>query len=99
MIHVNGSTSKDIALEYARRGLPVFPIHTIRDGRCSCGKQHCDDVGKHPMTNHGFKDASTDPVVIEQLFRGRSDANIGAATGPASDVWVLDEDGPEAMAI
>lgn len=61
------------------------------DGTCSCGKQDCGNAGKHPMTQNGLKDASSDPATVERLFRGsRSSANIGLATGPASGAWVLD---------
>ncbi|MDI6798370.1 MAG: bifunctional DNA primase/polymerase, partial [Desulfatibacillaceae bacterium] len=54
--------------------------------------------GKAPLTPHGFKDASTDPAQIQVWWQKWPDANIGAATGPASGVWVLDLDlphGPE----
>ena len=40
------------ALEYARRGFAVFP----------CG----GDKGKTPLTETGFKEASTDPKQIEE---------------------------------
>jgi hypothetical protein len=29
------------ALAYARRGWAVFPVHSITDGRCSCGNHAC----------------------------------------------------------
>jgi hypothetical protein len=52
------------------------------------------------MTAKGFYDGSNDPAAVERLFRGpRSSANIALQTGPASGVWVLDEDGPEATAV
>lgn len=67
----------DAALGYAERGMPVFP--------CS--------VDKAPLTVHGFKDASTDPGVIEAWWKRHPCANIAVATGHG--VWVLDVDGPE----
>src|SRR5262249_13355365 len=39
----------DAALEYARKGLPVFP---------------CSPLDKKPLTPHGFKDATTDEAQI-----------------------------------
>jgi hypothetical protein len=101
MIRDKGSTVKEVALDLARRGFAVFPVHYMNpSGQCSCGKQDCDDAGKHPMTPNGFKDSSTDPAEIVRLFRGsRSAANLAVATGPASGVWVLDEDGPEGMEV
>jgi len=74
MVHKAGSTVK-AALDLARQGFAVFPIKA-RD--------------KAPATEHGFKDGSTDPAVVEKLFAKRTGSNVGIATGPASDVWVLD---------
>ena len=44
-------TALDLALDCARRGLPVVP---------------CKLADKAPYTTHGFKDASTDPVRIRR---------------------------------
>lgn len=92
MVQQHSGTSKDAALDLARRGFAVFPVHSIKpDGQCSCGTKDCSNAGKHPMTQNGLKDASSDPTAVERLFRGpRSSANIGLATGPASGIWVLD---------
>ena len=69
----------------------VFPVHSIRDGRCTCGAD-CQHPGKHPRTPHGFKDATTDLKQIEEWWRAWPDANIGLATGEVSGVDVLDVD-------
>lgn len=92
MVQHTNSTSKDVALDLARRGIAVFPCHYIKPGgTCSCGTDCGRDAGKHPMTHNGFKDAAVDPAAVERLFRGsRSSANIAVATGPVSGVWVLD---------
>ena len=66
------------ALGYAAQGLYVFPIKPR---------------GKTPLTNHGFKDASTDPEQIRAWWTRWPDANIGITTGKASGFWVLDLDG------
>lgn len=80
------------ALQYARHGLPVFPIHTpIQDG-CSCGKPSCNRVGKHPRTRHGLLDATTDEKLIRQWWTQWPKASIGIATGAASGLAVLDID-------
>lgn len=99
MLHENGISAK-AALDLAQRRFAVFPVHYITaEGSCSCGKPDCQHPGKHPMTPNGFKDAISDPAVVERMFRGpRSSANIGVATGPESGIWVLDEDGPAAAA-
>jgi hypothetical protein len=49
--------------------------------------------GKVPAGGQGFKDASTDLVVVAAMWATFPSANIGLATGPASGVGVLDVDG------
>jgi putative DNA primase/helicase len=46
------------------------------------------------MTTHGFKDASTNPIVIKFWWMRLPRANIGIATGWASGIVVLDVDAP-----
>jgi hypothetical protein len=65
------------ALEYARKGLPVFP---------------CSPLDKKPLTPHGFKDATTDEAQIRAWWGKWPNAMIAAPTGPASGAWVLDPD-------
>src|SRR5215813_6194441 len=67
----------DDALEYVRKGLPVFP---------------CSPLDKKPLTPHGFKDATTDEAQIRAWWGGWPNAMIAAPTGPASGVWALDPD-------
>lgn len=64
------------ALAYAGGGFPVFPL-VPRD--------------KRPLTTNGFKNATTDPAIIETWWDQWPGANIGIATGHAFDV--LDVDG------
>ena len=78
------------ALEYAGRGCAVFPVHTIRNGACTCGKDCGNNAGKHPMTRNGLKDATTDPEQIRRWWEQTPDANIAWAL-PA-DVVVVDVD-------
>ena len=82
----------DHALKYARLGWPVFPVHSIKSNKCSCGKAKCSSPGKHPRTSKGLKDASTDPQVIETWWEKWTDANIAVRTGPESGLAVLDID-------
>jgi hypothetical protein len=78
---------------YAARGWPLFPCHTpLPAGGCSCRTPTCTNIGKHPRTKHGLKDAATDPRQLRWWWRQWPDANIGLATGAASGLVVLDID-------
>lgn len=83
---------KAAALEYARLGWPALPLHSVVEGRCSCGKPSCGSPGKHPRTRHGMKDASVNDVQIESWWNGWPDANIGVKTGASPGTIVLDID-------
>lgn len=67
------------ALDYAARGFPVFP---------------CDPGTKRPLTEAGFKDASTDAGLIRAWWAAHPDAMIGMPTGDVIGAWVLDVDDP-----
>lgn len=84
------------ALAYAREGWPVVPCHSVRNGRCSCGKSNCGSPGKHPRTKNGLKDATTDPGKIRAWWTRWPDANIGLRLGDG--IFVADVDGPEGEA-
>ena len=83
---------KAAALWYARNGIPVFPLHWPKGGTCSCREQDCPHPGKHPLTPHGFKDATTDPEVVEGWWSRWPDANVGMPTGAASQRIAVDID-------
>lgn len=81
------------ALEYARRGWPVFPLHAPdADGNCSCHTDCGKNKGKHPRTMNGFKDATKDEGKIRRWWDMWPDANIGVRTGVESNIVVLDVD-------
>ena len=82
----------DAAISYARRGWPVFPCHTPTSGGCSCASPKCENVGKHPRTPRGFKDAGTAEEQIKAYWQRVPDANIGIPTGAVSGLVVLDID-------
>jgi hypothetical protein len=71
----------------------VFPCHGVReDLSCTCGYADCKNIGKHPFTKHGVKDASGDIEEVARMFQYRSDLNIAVATGAPSGFFVLDVD-------
>ena len=80
------------ALGYAEMGLGVFPVAGIANGACACwAGRGCPSPGKHPLTPHGFKDATTDPRRVTAWWRNRwPGANIGGV--PPAGVVVLDVD-------
>ena len=79
------------ALEYADQKYPVIPLYSVtKEGVCTCGKT-CRSPGKHPMTRHGLKDASSCSVQIRSWF-SNTFANIGVLTGTASGLLVIDLD-------
>lgn len=82
----------DSALSYAQQGKAVLPINWIDNGRCSCGTSSCSRPGKHPITRHGVKDATTNKKLIKKWWTDYPKANIGIATGKISGIIVLDID-------
>jgi hypothetical protein len=67
------------ALEYARRGWPVFP---------------CGPGTKKPATRHGFHDATPDPEQIRSWWHRVPAANLAIATGRSGpDVLDVDQHG------
>jgi len=86
----------DCAIGYAKRGWYVLPIHWPINGKCSCDKAECQNQGKHPLTQNGFKDATTDPKVITDWWTKWPSANIGIATGAVSGIVVVDIDTTDA---
>jgi Bifunctional DNA primase/polymerase, N-terminal len=70
------------ALDYASRGLPVFP---------------CMPRGKMPAVARGFRAATTNPATIRRYWTD-PERNIGIPTGMPSGLWVLDIDGVEGEA-
>jgi hypothetical protein len=66
------------ALDYAAKGLPVFP---------------CDD-NKQPMIDGGFHSASKDPETVRAWWGRWPNALIGMPTGAVTGFWALDIDDP-----
>lgn len=82
------------ALAHASMGRPVLSLHwPLHDGKCSCKNPICSKAGKHPLTRHGLKDASTDPETIRGWWKTSPNANLGLITGGTSGLLVLDVDG------
>jgi hypothetical protein len=67
----------------AEKGLAIFP---------------CLPRDKRPATQHGLKDATTDPIEIENWWHQNPNYNIAIATGAISGIFVIDLDGADAEA-
>src|ERR1700757_3297039 len=80
------------ALRAAGRGGLVFPLHGIRAGKCTCANPDCDHAGKHPLTAHGFKDATRDAAQIRDWWSRWPTANLGIVTGKPGGFVALDID-------
>jgi hypothetical protein len=70
------------ALDYAARGLAVFP---------------CIYRTKEPATRRGFYDATTNPATIRRWFGGSHQYNLAVRTGLASGAWILDVDNEDSL--
>ena len=82
----------DYAISYAEKGWHVLPLHSVIDGKCTCGKPTCTSPGKHPQTPNGLRSATIDKDTINTWFKYWPKANIGIATGAISGIGVLDID-------
>lgn len=82
------------AITYAARGWQLIPLHSLdAGGHCTCRKGDCTAPGKHPRTEKGLKDASSDPAVLDAWWRSMyPSANIAVVTGASSGVVGLDID-------
>lgn len=70
------SSLLESALQYAAEGVFVFPLKPN---------------SKHPLTEHGFNDATTDPAIITEWWRKTPNANIGIALA-SSGLVAVDSD-------
>jgi hypothetical protein len=81
------------ALRYASLGWSVVPVHSLRDGSCSCGRTDCPSPGKHPRIR--WETAMHEPACAADIagwWDRWPDANLGVVTGTVSGIAVLDVD-------
>jgi Bifunctional DNA primase/polymerase, N-terminal len=93
----------EAAMDYAARGIPVYPVHWPRPGSggaslgCSCPHgSTCDRPAKHPLVRHGVNDATCKPVQLKRWWSRWPAANLGLVTGVVFDA--LDVDGAAGLA-
>jgi hypothetical protein len=86
----------DAALEYAKLGLPVFPLSVTT--KAPIPKRDPDPSGQFPdgiPRTGGHYKATCDPLQIRAWWKDHPNALIGVPMGPRSGVWCLDIDTPE----
>ena len=80
---------------YSQLGWHILPVHGVDPitAKCTCGKTHYDskETGKHPASQNGQKDATTDVNKIEQWWTENPEYNIGVLAR-ASGFFVIDID-------
>lgn len=89
--------TRDDALTLATRGFRIVPAHSIMEGRCSCGKAHCDTPGKHPRLTGWQAKGTCDLDTIGAWWDRWPDANIAILCGAGLAVLDVDEKGWEAL--
>lgn len=93
--HPSNKESDDVtsymamALLCASESLRVVPLHGVRNGLCTCGNEHCEQPGRHPRTENGLQDATTDPEEVKQMWGRWPKAKAGIAVGTPSRVLAL----------
>ena len=78
-----------MALLCASAGLPVVPLHGVKGGLCTCGNEYCEQPGRHPRTENGLQDATTDSEEVKQMWGRWPKAKAGIALGAQSRVFAL----------
>jgi hypothetical protein len=88
----------DLALQNLRLGFDILPVWGTRpDGicRCSAGAACTQKPGKHPTTQHGFKDATGDPQKVRTFMgSGNNYGMVWPASSPRT-VFLWDVDGDD----
>lgn len=83
-----------IVLKYIKKGYKVIFLNWVtKEGKCSCGKDDCNSIAKHPLEKGWRESATTDKSEICRMLAKYPKANIGIVT--EKDFIVLDVDGKE----
>lgn len=76
---------------FIRLSMPIFPLYTVFDGKCTCGDPGCKDQGKHPIVEW-TKERTTNTGKIHDWIEKYGRCNWGGTTGKLSGVFVVDID-------
>lgn len=89
-IFSNCTSPLEAALDYASRGIPVFPVYFVPEESGIKGK-------KRPLVPMGYKAATTEPTEIKSWWESWPDAMISIPTGIVSNIFVVDLDGEDGL--
>lgn len=91
---IKDQSKLNYAIAYARRlNWPVFPLHTIANGKCTCLEGiECKTPGKHPRIRDWYKEATTDEKKIMHWWGMWPNSNIGIPMGKKSGIIAVDVD-------
>lgn len=81
------------ALDYVRRGWPVFPCNPLN--KHPFLKCDVDAAGAEIQGTGGLKKASLDPAQVKDWWQKWPNAMIGVPMGQSSGVWAIDPDAPK----
>lgn len=70
----------DVAMFYAQNNIKTFPVKR---------------QGKSPLCPKGFKDATTNKVVLQEWNNNFPNCNVGIPTGQINNIFVVDVDGEQ----
>jgi hypothetical protein len=87
-----GNCTRVMALEYAKRGWYVIPVHHVMSsGACSCGLAACKSIGKHPAISDWQNCCTRDEDTIRAWWGEDSQYSVGIVAG-RSGLVVIDID-------
>ena len=87
----NTEKSLQYALAFTAMGFHVFPCHSWVEDQCTCDDQNCAEAAKHPLTVHGYKDATLQQEQITQWHK-ETQGLCNWATATGKGMCVLDDD-------
>jgi hypothetical protein len=83
----------EAALAARRRGWSVVPMHSVVDGRCTCGAPQCPSPGKHPRVRWDeYQSRRPGEDEVRHWWQRWPGANLGVVTGAVSGLVVVDLD-------
>ena len=85
------------ASRYASIGYHIFPLHGIKDGKCTCGKKTCTTPGMHARVEDWQHAATTSTATILEWLEKWPDSGIACTTGKQSNLFCISIDGSEGL--